>query len=240
LFVLVGQSGLFVVKNRFSKLVSGIVVFCLCSSASAAFLDFTDTDYLNTLIKVSDSEYTGIFDGVGYTLTSTNGNINLFTDGGYDGSDNSICQSGGGVFACGTDGIGIDDDEIGEDRDSIIETLTITFDTAVNITGFHFIDLYEVNGTEQATVLIDGTSSITVDATQGAGEGGYANAVIASMMGTTIVFTAESTIGVKDDANNNYALAGVNVSAVPIPAAAWLFLSGFLGLIGFSARKKST
>ena len=31
----------------------------------------------------------------------------------------------------------------------------------------------------------------------------------------------------------------VNVNAVPIPAAAWLFGSGLLGLIGFARRKKS-
>ncbi len=30
-----------------------------------------------------------------------------------------------------------------------------------------------------------------------------------------------------------------NISAVPIPAAAWLFGSGLLGLIGFSKRKKA-
>ncbi len=226
-------------KNRILKLVSGIAVFCLCNSASAALLDFTDTAFLATLNKVSNSEYTGTFDGVGFTLSATNGNINLLTDGGYDGSNRSICASNGGQFACGTDGIGIDDDEIGEDGGGIIENLTLTFDTAVNISGFHFIDLYKVNGTEQATVIIDGNSPFTVDATQGAGEGGYASYVSAQILATTIVFTAESTIGVQDDANNNYALGGVNVSAVPVPAAAWLFVSGIVGLMGFSTRRKS-
>lgn len=224
-------------KDRILRLFSGAVFFCLCSSTSAALLDFTDTNYLNTLNKVSDSEYTGIFDGVGFTLSSTNGNINLFTDGGYDGSDNSICASSGGQFACGTDGIGIDDDEIGEDQAGIIETLTLTFDSAVNISGFHFLDLYKVSGTEQATVVIDGNSLFTVDATQGAGVGGYAVSVINSMIGTTIVFTAESNSGVQDNTDNNYGLAGVNVSAVPIPAAAWLFVSGLLGLVGYSRKK---
>jgi hypothetical protein len=58
-------------------------------------------------------------------------------------------------------------------------------------------------------------------------------------LATTIVFTAESRLGLQDDANNNYALAGVSVSAVPVPAAVWLFASGILGLMGFSTRRKS-
>jgi hypothetical protein len=227
------------VKNRILKLITGVAIFCLCNSVSAALLDFTDTSFLATLNKVSDTEYTGVFGGVGFTLTSTNGNINLYTDGGYDGSDTSICQSGGGPFACGIDGIGIDDDEVGEDGGSVIETLTLTFDSAVYVSGVHFIDLYKVNGTEQATVIIDGNAPFTVDATQGAGEGGYANYAISQVLATTIVFTAEATADLQDDANNNYALGGVNVSAVPVPAAAWLFASGVLGLVGFSTRRKA-
>jgi hypothetical protein len=84
-----------------------------------------------------------------------------------------------------------------------------------------------------------GTPLITVDATQGSGKGGYAGSVIARMMATKILFTAKSTADVQDNVDNDYALAGVNVSAVPIPAAAWLFVSGIVGLMGFSTRRKA-
>ncbi len=47
--------------------------------------------------------------------------------------------------------------------------------------------------------------------------------------------------GISNKGANNFAWAvqSGDVSAVPVPAAVWLFVSGLLGLIGFSKRKKT-
>lgn len=60
----------------------------------------------------------------------------------------------------------------------------------------------------------------------------------------TEFFTLDYSIAVNDPQNSFYGityglhLEGV-VSAVPIPAAAWLFGSGLIGLVGFARRKKT-
>lgn len=60
----------------------------------------------------------------------------------------------------------------------------------------------------------------------------------------TYTFTFDNALELVDDytidpdLGNNYASLEVTISAVPIPAAAWLFGSGLLGLIGI-ARKKA-
>jgi len=38
--------------------------------------------------------------------------------------------------------------------------------------------------------------------------------------------------------NYNFAFDNINVSAVPVPAAVWLFISGLIGLVGVSRSKK--
>ncbi len=42
-----------------------------------------------------------------------------------------------------------------------------------------------------------------------------------------------------EGATDAFKLASVSVSAIPIPATVWLFVSGLLGLIGFSKRMKA-
>ena len=48
-----------------------------------------------------------------------------------------------------------------------------------------------------------------------------------------------TNIDVRFDNNYKWAVFEGNVSAVPIPAAVWLFGSGLLGLIGITRRKKA-
>lgn len=52
-----------------------------------------------------------------------------------------------------------------------------------------------------------------------------------------------SVFGQGADVAGTYSLdysVGLNVSAVPVPAAVWLFGSGFLGLVGIARRKRRT
>jgi len=100
------------------------------------------------------------------------------------------------------------------------------------------MDLYKGTGTEQATITIDGSFFSTVDAIGSGGDGGYASLFTTPIIGQSIEFSAAFGDAFKDDRTNDYALAGVNVSAVPLPAAVWLFGSVIAGFVGFSRFKK--
>ena len=48
-------------------------------------------------------------------------------------------------------------------------------------------------------------------------------------------------LGVEDDFGQiDFASIQINVSAVPIPSAIWLFITGMVGMIGIARRKKAT
>lgn len=202
------------------------------NSALAAYIDFTDSTL--SLSGIAGG-FAGSVDGIGFSLTST-GTVTTNKDGGYDGSSDSHCQSGTGSLKCDRDGIGIENDEI-----TMGQTLNLIFDTAVRITSIEFLDLYIGTGTEQVTVTIDGGTPVMLNATGSSGDGGYANLSLAALAGPgqNIAFTASFDPGLRDDSNNDYALAAITVSAVPIPAAAWLFGTALLGLVGFSRRRKT-
>ena len=55
--------------------------------------------------------------------------------------------------------------------------------------------------------------------------------------GVTVEFTA--ICGADEGCFSNLAIDNVTVSAVPVPAAVWLFGSGLVGLIGLARRKKA-
>lgn len=192
------------------NIIGGALVLLLCNSASAALLDFTDNSV----------GYTGTVDGVGYTLSSTGGAMNRDEQPGYG--------AGCGVLACDNDGVGVsgrDNDEVDFD-----ESLTLDFAAPVYLTGLHFQDLFKV---EQVKVVVDGGTPFFIDAVYEIGQGGgYLNYILTSpILASKIELFAEFSNG--DAGDNNYALAGVNVSAVPLPAAVWLFGSALVGLIGF-------
>jgi hypothetical protein len=215
-------------------LIAGLVASCLCNGAVAAYLDFTDDNIISSLTSITDG-FKGEIDGIGFTLTSTDGLVNF--NESYDGSANTGCQSGGGPLMCDSDGAGIGNDEITGLTVGSGQTLSLVFDTEVYISSFDFLDLYVGTGTERATVTIDGGTSDSVDANLfgTSGDGGYAHLDLLSI-GTTIEFTAPSGMAFRDDGTNDYAFAAITVSAVPIPATAWLFGTALLGFIGFSRR----
>lgn len=218
----------------------GIVASCLGNGAMASYVDFTIGG-----LTGNSNVFMGSVDGIGYTLTSTGGNIKFDGDYGYDGASNTGCQSGGGQLECNTagsgrrsgDGAGIANDEITEGQ-----TMSLMFDTAVRILSLEFLDLYKGIGVEQATVSIDGTFINTVDAIGSNSDGGYAQLNLGGLilgLGQKIELTAASGSAFRDDGTNDYAFAAATVSAVPVPAAFWLFGTALLGLFGFSKRKKA-
>jgi len=213
--------------RKFTLQVCFVASF-LCNGAMASYIDFTDSSLSLSAIP---GGFEGSIDGIGFTLTSTDGTVTLNNDGGYDGSSTSHCNPGG--LACDRDGVGIRNDEV-----TMGQTLNLIFDTEVQITSIEFLDLYIGNGTERATVTIDGGTSASVNATGSSGDGGYAKLNFLALVGAgqNIEFSASFLSGLRDDRDNDYALAAITVSAIPIPAAAWLFGTALLGFIGFSRR----
>ena len=196
-------------------LLVGLVASCLCNGAVAAYLDFTDDNIISSLTSITDG-FEGSIDGIGFTLTSTDGLVNF--NESYDGSAQTGCQSGGGPLKCDNDGTGIGNDEITGLTVSSGQTLILAFDTEVYISSFDFLDLYlnpdSQKGGEQARVIIDGTDLYTVDATGTSGDGGYANLDLLSLggpiIGQTIEFTAYLGALLQDDRDNDYAFDAVS------------------------------
>lgn len=226
-------------KKGLLKIAGGVAIACLCSNTMAAFLDFTDDSTIASLSLIAGG-FGGSVDGVGFTLTSSDGAVNF--DEAYDGSLSVGCQSSGGMLKCDRDGAGIGDDEISGISVVAGQKLTLSFDSAVYLSSLHFLDLYDDrdggNGREEATITIDG-AAYAVAAVGSNGDGGYADWTFEPILAQTIEFTAATGSLFEDDAQNDYAVAGAGVSVVPIPAAAWLFGSALMGLVGFGRRRKT-
>jgi hypothetical protein len=226
--------------HRVTKLLTGIATFFLCQNAMATLLDFTDYSLISSLTTVSNG-YSGTIDGIGFTLTSDDGTVNF--NQRYDGSSGTGCQSTGGVLQCDTDGSAITDDEI-TGIGVGLQTMTLTFDSVVSLSGFYFLDLYiNPNGSgarEQATITLDGVLFDTVDATGTVGDGGYADLLTTPILAQTIELTAVNDYIFWDDYNNDYAFAGVDISTsnVPEPHTILLFGAGLIGLAGSRRLKK--
>jgi hypothetical protein len=229
-------------------LLASLAASSVSNGVMAAYLDFTDINTITGLTAYSDSDsngFTGTVDGVGFTLTVLNSEGVVNFNEGYDGSLNTGCQSNGGPLKCDRDGTGVSNDEITGLAASSGQTLRLVFDSEVAISRFDFLDLYlkpDGQSGEQATIHAAG-GPYTVDAVESSGQGGYAFLDFLSIggpiIGTTILFTANSDSQFWDDHNNDYAFAGMKVSAVPVPAAVWLFGSAMIGLLGFQRRRRT-
>jgi hypothetical protein len=183
-------------------------------SANAATLDFTATPFVGA---------TGTIDGVGYTITTAPGSL------AFGGSAGAACSG----LACDTDGIGVSS-KVGPNEIDFYETLTITFDEEVFVSGLAFLNLFE---NEVAKVQVGGTT-LSYTGTQPLPGSGFVTDSFASLLATSVTFTTESLIG--DDGDSNYYVAALEVSKVPVPAAAFLFapaLAGFIGLRRKAAKK---
>lgn len=141
-------------------------------------------------------------------------------------------------------------------------TFSLTVDNGTT-TDTDFVDVFikEINNAPTADAGIDqivGTNAFTT--LDGSGsfdpDGRPLTYLWEQTMGDTVMlsdasaimptFTAPTTaqalgfkLTVSDSEFSSTDLVQINVSAVPLPAAAWLFGSGLLGLVGMARRKKA-
>jgi hypothetical protein len=206
---------------------TGLAAAALCTlgagGALASTIDFTDV----RSYTAGAGSATGTIDGIGWTLTPNGGSL-TYTN--YDGTSAPV-----GSLAFENDGVGIGDDEV----DYRSESLTLTFASSVLLSGLNFLDLF---GFESVRVLADGNFLTEVAATAGAfdnSQGGYVAAALQAIQVTTLTFMAgpNNDIGPLGFGNPDFALAGVTVSPVPLPAGGLLLLSALGGLVIARRRK---
>jgi hypothetical protein len=222
-----------ILMKFFTKLAASSTVALVVGavSASAAVIDFTDNG-------VSTGPGT---EGGGWTLTGSPV---------FPNTDEVGPGAVGGLVG-DNDGLGIRNDEI-----TGPQYVTITFNKVVTLTGFKVLDLYISNQNsdnyETALVSIGSVPDTPADASLAAAEivgGGFGlpgyGSQTTSLKGTSFTFfvgpanpgVGSGGTGNDDVAQRDYALAAVEISAVPLPAGMVLFGTA-LGGLGLMRRRK--
>lgn len=201
--------------------IASIFVGLTCSvyGAQAATLDFTQNPYIGS---------NGLVGGTTYAVSSSGGSLSWGQN-----QDGSTCFG----LACAKDGLGVGDDEITIGNQRII----IDFGTVVRITSLAFLDLFssqDGNSQERAIIEYNGGTvffDALISETPG-GDSGFLSISNLNIITDKLVFMAG---GNNDNlGSDDYALAAVGVSAVPLPPALLMF-GAALGGIGLLRRKRS-
>jgi len=162
--------------------------------------------------------------------TATGGNYNAYLDSDWFHSGG---QGGGG-------GLGVCKDLNGgqcnpgyDDNVTINENLMLDFTTKVTISETIFR-----NGEHDPTFAADATFDLVIDRgliTESTVNYSLVNVFATDLTGTTFEFMNLNAIDTDD---YRFYISAMEVIAVPVPAAVWLFGSGLIGLIGIARRKK--
>jgi hypothetical protein len=215
--------------------VIGATLLAPVSAAHAVTVDFTGDAW-------SGVDGTNNYSGTGITLSSVGGNMTFNSSDGAPGCGNSnklsiIATTG---LECTGDGIGIVDDEITQGGS---QTLTVTFnDGPVKIQAIHLLDLFANEGTGEKAIIEWTTGTYDAHAISGPfNEGGYweiNEGPSAYDSGLLMAGITSFTLTGFGDYFSDYALARIEYSAVPIPAAFWMFGTALIGFVAISRRTK--
>jgi hypothetical protein len=227
-------------------LAAGLLVLAPAANAAIQSIDFTNAKPWGGVQGQTS------FSSGGVTVSSQgNGGTLTFNAIGAS-NDPSTGLEPCGVYACDGDGIGIGDDEVSWKTSGFDQLLEVRFDKAVTVTEISFLDLFnESTGREIAFWYYNGDASaksnlmapLTNDSWPATN--GFAAATGLNKTDVTSITFLVDCAG-NSCAANDYALAGIktvgpdaDVSEVPLPAAAWLFGSGLIGLAGIARRRRT-
>lgn len=198
-------------------------------SAQAALLDFTDASLID---GTPSSPVTVTVGGVDVTITASPDALN-FNDT-LDNPGAPFCSTFG--FACEQDGLGIVNDELDGS-----ESVTLAFSNSVNISALSFLDLFFDTGSdsdETVTFFVNGDTAGTFDGLDPFRDdaNGFSRFTTDLGMVDSISFLVgggNDGVGVGD-----FALAGIEFTPVPLPAAGLLFATAVAGA-GVARRRRA-
>ena len=205
--------------NRLKKVVVAAAfaasLTAVAGSAQATIIDFTAASPFGNISGTPNASAT--IEGIQVDVTATGGNLNS-----TEGFDNAAAQAAVQSFGLeGTfDGFGITNDEITVGN----ESLNVSFAPSVEIVSVFLIDLFSGE-----TAVLSGSGSFAGSNT----DGGFLQVILNATV-ATIDFSATGR-------GSDFAVAGFEVTPVPLPAALPLFAGGLglLGLLGWR-RKRAT
>ena len=220
------------------KLLQVLFIVAACTASSATYaatvFDFAAVADGDNSYGVPGGEYGAssiTFTKDGFTVTASGSSTADDDALQYAYLDSTWNHGGGG----GEGGLGVCADLDGvecnpssDDNVTIDETLFLVFDQEVTITGITFR-----NGEHNPTFASDAVFGLVVDGDD-KGNQPLTNLYTDSWTGTVFEF---SNINLND--SDPYRFYITNMTVVPVPAAAWLFASGLLGLIGVARRRAS-
>ena len=195
--------------------------FALSTSAQAAIFDF--------VALAAGNEHGGdplIFVNGGVTVTATGSNTL--------GDDEAVAylDEGGGLGVCSTGLDGADQCNVpSDDNVTLTEVLKLELTGANRIVDISFND--ELHNPQNDDGLIDyrvGGAGAWVDSTFGT-----IAAALAMEIDTIFEFRIGFDLGAQDPVDQFYI---ASLTAVPLPAAAWLFGTAMLGLFGLRRKAK--
>lgn len=218
----------------FKNLLLLLFSVAVSSVAHAATFDFAavadgDASYGAAPGEYGASSITFTKDGITVTATGVSDNDDDTSQFAY--LDSTWTHSGGG----GEGGLGVCADlsvdqclPSSDDNVTIGETLLLTFDQEVIITGITFRDGAHNPVFGEGAVfglVVDGDTKVDQDLTF---------SYTQSWQGTSFEFSNSND---SDTDPYRFYMSALTVTAVPVPPAVWLFASGLLGLVAVARRR---
>ena len=198
-----------------SLALAGAFIIAAGAASAASLLDLTS----------AGAQKTGTLAGTGYAITAVGGSLN--NSQSYDGGAKPTGAIAD-LLAFQRDGYGVKDDEVTYPGERIV----VTFDQAVRLTGVAFLDLFrKSNGHpgEFVALTVDGAAPTIFNSVCPYQTcGGYVEFGALDLVGKVFSFAA----GHRNDGvgRPDFALAAIQVAAVPVPAAGLLLLGALGGL----------